>query len=344
MKKNLIICTLLIIILVTGALSGCKKPIESPPPDAVRVTGVVVDSEMEVLLIDGTKTLQATVSPENATNKNVTWASSYNDIAEVDEDGVITALAPGITTVSATTEDGDFTTNTVIYVGNAIVGADYDDETEGFGEDYFTSISSAIDAVEADDVVIIMTGEYDESLSIGKSISLIGVEYPVLKSIVMTADNSELRARGLSFVNTDYPQGGEATVKGAIDGELHIIDCKFEVVSEEPRNGGYAIFASAGSDKVTVKNCDIDNYRYGIFAHQAGATYEVTHNTFTNLNIGIGVDIRVPHSNPPMNYPAMGDIDDNTFIDVTTRAEFFFNGDSYDGNLSFDDFTPESNE
>ena len=47
------------------------------------------------------KTLAATVKPDNATNKSVSWSSSNNAVATVSSAGVVTALAPGKATITA---------------------------------------------------------------------------------------------------------------------------------------------------------------------------------------------------------------------------------------------------
>ena len=51
-------------------------------------------------------TLTATVEPEKATNKNVTWESSNTSVATVDNGGKVTAVAPGTATITATAADG----------------------------------------------------------------------------------------------------------------------------------------------------------------------------------------------------------------------------------------------
>ena len=51
----------------------------------------------------------AAVYPNNATNKNIFWTSSDETVAKVLEDGTVTGLKAGRTTITARTEDGDFT-------------------------------------------------------------------------------------------------------------------------------------------------------------------------------------------------------------------------------------------
>ncbi|UJF31395.1 Ig-like domain-containing protein [Paenibacillus hexagrammi] len=51
-------------------------------------------------------TIAASVAPENATNKNLTWTSSNQAVATVDELGNVTAVAAGTATITATAQDG----------------------------------------------------------------------------------------------------------------------------------------------------------------------------------------------------------------------------------------------
>ena len=67
-------------------------------------------------LVEGENlTLIATITPENATNKNVTWKSSNPSVATV-ADGEVAALKAGTTTITATTEDGGKTATCKITV------------------------------------------------------------------------------------------------------------------------------------------------------------------------------------------------------------------------------------
>ena len=103
---------------MTGASQHNFKAIKGTPP-TVNVTGVKIGEDsifstpvasMEIALDidwDKSKTLKATVEPENATNKKVTWTSDKETVATV-SNGRIEAKGPGEATITATTEDGGF--------------------------------------------------------------------------------------------------------------------------------------------------------------------------------------------------------------------------------------------
>ena len=67
----------------------------------------IILSETNVTLqYNETRQLSATVSPDDATDKNVTWESSDSDIVTVDDTGKITAVGVGDVTITVTTVNG----------------------------------------------------------------------------------------------------------------------------------------------------------------------------------------------------------------------------------------------
>ena len=72
----------------------------------VPVTGVTLDQTSLTLDVGGSDTLTATVEPDNATNKAVTWSSSNENVATVDQNGNVKAVGAGKATITATTADG----------------------------------------------------------------------------------------------------------------------------------------------------------------------------------------------------------------------------------------------
>ena len=94
--------------VVPGKITVMEKP--------VPVTGIALDRETASIGTgDGTLTLTTIFSPETATNKNVTWSSSDNTVATV-KDGVVTPLKKGTTTITVTTEDGNFSASCIVTV------------------------------------------------------------------------------------------------------------------------------------------------------------------------------------------------------------------------------------
>ena len=80
----------------------------------VPVTGVKLNKETLELFTDGSENLTATVEPGNATNKALTWSTSDNTVATVDENGTVTAVGAGEATITATA--GGITATCVVHV------------------------------------------------------------------------------------------------------------------------------------------------------------------------------------------------------------------------------------
>jgi uncharacterized protein YjdB len=81
------------------------------------VTGVTITGEnTRTLLVNQTLQLHSMTTPTNATNQNVSWSSSHPNIATVNTNGLVTALAPGSTTITITTQDGGHTASVTVAV------------------------------------------------------------------------------------------------------------------------------------------------------------------------------------------------------------------------------------
>lgn len=71
------------------------------------IESITLDSNEGVLTVGNTHTIKATVFPEDATDKAVTWKSSDESIATVDAEGNVTAKDTGNVTIMAVNSDGD---------------------------------------------------------------------------------------------------------------------------------------------------------------------------------------------------------------------------------------------
>ena len=92
-----------------GSGNGSGSNSKTGGTEKIAVTGVSISGETTVA-VDGTITLSANITPDTATNINVSWSSSDLDVASV-SDGVVTGLKEGEVTITVTvkTEDDEFT-------------------------------------------------------------------------------------------------------------------------------------------------------------------------------------------------------------------------------------------
>lgn len=98
-----------VIIYTDNAQSGFRIAVEGyGTTNTVPVTGVTLDKQELTLTVGDKYTLQASIKPANATNKDVTWKSLDTTVATV-SNGVVTAIKPGQANIVVTTVDGSHT-------------------------------------------------------------------------------------------------------------------------------------------------------------------------------------------------------------------------------------------
>ena len=101
-----------------GKTATCKVTVG---PKEVPVEGVEF-AEAEVSVIEGESAIvSVNFTPAGATNKNVTYESSDEEVATVDAEGNVTGVKPGQATITVTTEDGGKTAECVVTVEKAPV-------------------------------------------------------------------------------------------------------------------------------------------------------------------------------------------------------------------------------
>ena len=105
------------------------------------VTGVSLGITSLALIPDEAATLAAIIAPDNATDKSVTWTSSNENVATVDENGQVTAVGPGTATITVTTADGGYTATCEVTVKPGIKVKSSDGEKHIKAKDDDLSIS-----------------------------------------------------------------------------------------------------------------------------------------------------------------------------------------------------------
>ena len=158
----------------------------------VAVTGVELNKTSTTLTVGGTETLTATVSPDNATDKSVTWASDNTAVATV-ADGVVTAVASGTANITVTTTDGNKQATCAVTVNAG----------GGTGSDYILTIPSTLNVANSgwnatDGISVTGTLEANKKLIVSASsdgeYALVSGENKVAYTLAATSGGAETTA------------------------------------------------------------------------------------------------------------------------------------------------------
>lgn len=100
--------------------TATPAPTPEPAPAVVVPTSVTLEQEGGILNNGMTWTLHATVLPEDAADKTITWTSADESVATIDDSGVITTHAPGQTTITAASTAGGVSTTYKLVVQEVV--------------------------------------------------------------------------------------------------------------------------------------------------------------------------------------------------------------------------------
>ena len=115
-----------------GFTAACAVTVITPPATPIAVTGVSLNKSVTSIIIGDTETLIASITPDDATYKSLTWSSSNEAIATVNAAGIVTAITQGKATITVTTVDGGFTATcnvTIVETILSVTGVTLNKET-----------------------------------------------------------------------------------------------------------------------------------------------------------------------------------------------------------------------
>ena len=195
-----------------------QDPEPDPEPEVIPVENVALNQNNVTLNIGETTTLQATITPDNATNKTVTWSSEDSDIASVDKDGKVTAKEVGKTTITVTTEDGEKTaTCEVTVIKKQEPEPDPEPEPE---------------VIPVENVVL---NQNNVTLNIGETTTLQATITPdnaTNKTVAWTSENEDIARVNNGIVTAIGP--GETTITVTTQDGQKTAKCTITVIEPEP--------------------------------------------------------------------------------------------------------------
>ena len=133
-------------------------------PEPIAVTGVSLNKSSTTIKYGGNETLIATVSPEDAADKSVTWSSNNESVATVDEAGKVTAVSVGNAVITVTTKDGEFkatcavaVSESAVSVTNKINALPTPENVTLDDKDAIEAARKAYDSLDADEKALVTT-------------------------------------------------------------------------------------------------------------------------------------------------------------------------------------------
>ncbi|MBP1756190.1 MAG: Ig domain protein group 2 domain protein, partial [Firmicutes bacterium] len=149
--------------------------------DKIPVSGVALNQDNINLNIGQTANLTATISPNTADNKNVSWSSDHTSVATV-ANGVVSAVSAGTATITVTTEDGSKTATCAVTVSSSVqlvlnygtvllqsIGATKTAVTNVSGTTTWTSSDPAVATVAGGVITAVSNGSATVTASVGGS-------------------------------------------------------------------------------------------------------------------------------------------------------------------------------
>ena len=150
----------------SGVTATCKVTVTPK-----LVTSVILD-ESELTIEKGfTAQLNATVAPDDADNLGLTWTSDNEEVATVDENGLVTAVSVGEANITATAVDGSGVTATCkVTVTPKLVTSVILDESELTIEKNFTEqLTATVAPDDADNLSLTWTSDNEEVATVDEN-------------------------------------------------------------------------------------------------------------------------------------------------------------------------------
>ena len=140
----------------TVTVTDAKTTFTARWTSVVDVASVSLDRSELPLAMGGTAVLNATVLPADATNKEVTWASSEPKVATVDKDGKVSAVGVGEATITVTSkaDSTKFATCAVIVTYADVTSVSLDKETLDLTKGETAALTATVEPATADQTVI----------------------------------------------------------------------------------------------------------------------------------------------------------------------------------------------
>ena len=152
------------------------------------------ESQISLANIGDTKQLIAVISPDDATDKSVTWKSSNEQVCSVSGTGLVTATGVGTTLVTVTTVDGGLTATCVVKVIQHVDGVTLNKSTLSLNVGESEKLQATITPSNADNKNVIWTSSDEDKLTVDQNGVINALKAGEAIIFATSVDNPEAKA------------------------------------------------------------------------------------------------------------------------------------------------------
>ena len=220
------------------------------------VSAVSLNKTELALTAGDTQTLTATITPDDANNKNVSWSSDKPSVATVDENGTVTAVAVGTANITVKTVDGEKTAVCAVTVtakssGGGATGGGSSSGSGGGGSSSSSKPSTSTGTTTRPDGTKVQTETRADGTKIQTETKKDG-----------SVTKTETKKDGSSVTETKAADGSTATVKTDKNGQTEAKTALSNKAIEDAKKSGEAVKApvevEASRDSSTAPTVKIE--------------------------------------------------------------------------------------
>ena len=138
---------------------------------SIQVSEISLDNTEATIERQSTLRLTATVLPENCRNNTLTWSSDNEEVATVDENGLVTAVSVGEANITATAVDGSGVTATckVTVTPKLVTSVTLDESELTIKKSFTAQLAATVAPDDADDLGLIWTSDNEEVATVDEN-------------------------------------------------------------------------------------------------------------------------------------------------------------------------------
>ena len=274
--------------------------VDTSGSSVVDVTGVSLNKQSSSIAIGSSETLTATIDPNNATNKNVTWSKTGDNITIV-PNGLycaVTGVGVGSGDVTVTTEDGSFT-DTCSYTVTpiAVTGVTLNESSKTITSSETFTLTATIAPNDATDQTVTWskTGS-NISISPNGLSCVVSATGDGNGSVTVTTNDGSYTATCAVIVSTAVPVTGvelDQSIMTILEGETKSINA---VIA--PANAtNQTVTWTASTQDITLTPSGLTCVVEGITEGSATITVTTQDGSFTDT-----CDVTIEHPEVPSGY------------------------------------------